>query len=157
LPHYPRQAQRIVTVDPNPGMNRRLARRLRETGRQVEQYIARGEQLPFDGASFDYVVSTLTMCSLADVNQALSEAVRVLKPGGRLVFLEHGLSPDPKVARRQRRWNWLQRRLADGCRLDLDVREVLQSQPFRQIQIANFYLEQSPATHGYMYRGAAVK
>jgi ubiquinone/menaquinone biosynthesis C-methylase UbiE len=157
LRHYPRQVQRIVTVDPNPGMNRRLARRLREAGRPVEQHIARGERLPFEEASFDFTVSTLTLCSLADVNQTLAEVVRVLKPGGRLLFFEHGLSPDPHVARRQRRWNWLQRFLADGCRLDLDVREAFQSQPFREIQIENFFLERTPATHGYIYRGAAVK
>jgi ubiquinone/menaquinone biosynthesis C-methylase UbiE len=123
----------------------------------VDQHIARGERLPFGEASFDFVVSTFTLCSIAQVNQALGEVARVLRPGGRMVFLEHGLSPDPAVARRQRRWNWLQRRLGDGCRLDLDVRQALQSQAFGKIEMDNFYLEKIPATHGYMYRGAAVK
>ena len=79
-------------------------------GKQVTS----SEDLPFADATFDCVVSTITMCSIADVEQALSELFRVLKPGGRIYFLEHGISPDARVARRQRRLNWLQRRFADG-------------------------------------------
>jgi ubiquinone/menaquinone biosynthesis C-methylase UbiE len=157
LPHYPPHVRRIVTVDPNPGMNKRLARRSQDTGIEVDRQTARGEKLPFEDNVFDCVVSTLTLCSIAAVEDALGEIFRVLKPHGRFVFFEHGLSPENAVANRQRRWTWIQSRLGDGCRLDLDVRQALASQPFQSIQVDNFYLENSPQTHGYIYRGAAVK
>jgi ubiquinone/menaquinone biosynthesis C-methylase UbiE len=146
-----------VAVDPNPGMSKRLARRAKEAGIEVDCRAARGEELPFDETAFDCVVSTLTLCTIAEADKAISEIYRVLKPGGTFVFFEHGVSSEPKVARRQRSLNWLQRRLAGGCRLDLDVRDLLASQPFRSLRIENFYLERAPKTHGYIYRGAAVK
>ncbi len=157
LPHYPPRVRTIATVDPNAAMSRRLERRTAASGVKVDRRLGRGERLPFDDAAFDYVVSTFTLCSVQDVEQVVSEVRRVLKPGGQFVFLEHGLSPDEAVARRQRRWNWLQRRLADGCRLDLDVRQVLQTQPFLVSDARNFYLEKTPQTHGYLYLGAARK
>lgn len=157
LPHYPAHVRKIVTVEPNSGMNKRLARRARESGVEVDQRIACGERMPVEDASFDCVVSTLTMCSIRGLDAALSEFVRVLRPGGRLLFFEHGLSPEPHVARRQRRWNWLQRRVGDGCQLDVDVRGVLAAQPFRLLEIDNFYLEKTPRMLGYIYRGTAVK
>ena len=83
--------------------------------------------------TFDCVVSTFTLCSIAGVGQALSEVYRVLKPGGRFLFLEHGLSPEPSVQKWQRRLNWLEMRLADGCRLDRDIRGIVTAQPFSSL------------------------
>ena len=94
---------------------------------------------PFDEGTFDCVVSTFTLCSIEDVNQALGEVYRVLKPGGRFLFLEHGLSPDPSVQKWQRRLNWLERRLADNCRLDRNMRELVGNQPFVSVDIDEFY------------------
>ncbi|MEX0702978.1 MAG: class I SAM-dependent methyltransferase [Planctomycetales bacterium] len=110
----------------------------------------------FDDAAFDCVVSTFTLCSIDDVERAMREIHRVLKPGGRFLFLEHGLSPEPNVQKWQRRLNPLERLLGD-CRLDRDMRAIIVSQPFEKIEIENFYLERTPRTHGYMYRGAATK
>ena len=87
----------------------------------------------------------------------MSELFRVLKPGGRILFLEHGISPDAKVVKWQRRMNWLQRIVGDGCILTLDVPELLSTQPFTSVKIDNFYMEETPQTHGYMYRGVATK
>ena len=157
LPHYPPHVRRITTVDPNPGMNKRLQRRINETGIEVDVRMLGSEELPFDDASFDCIVSTLTLCSIARVDQALAELLRVLKPGGRLHFLEHGLSPDERVAKWQRRLNWFQRMFADGCTLTLDIAGLLKAQPFRTVDASNFYMEQTPRTHGYMYRGTATK
>jgi len=157
LPHYPPHVRKIVTADPNLGMNKRLQRRIDETGIEVDKKIISSESLPFDEASFDCVVSTLTLCSIPDVQQAMSELYRVLKPGGRIHFLEHGHSPDAKVAKWQRRLNWLQRIIGDGCTLTLDVPELLSTQPFDSVKIDNFYMEQTPRTHGYMFRGTATK
>jgi len=105
---------------------------------------------------FDCVVSTFTLCSVADPGQTLSEVFRVLTPMGRFLFLEHGRSPDPAVHKWQRRLNWLQTRLGDGCRLDRNIKELVAAQPFSAVESAEFYLEKSPKTHGYIYRGIAT-
>jgi ubiquinone/menaquinone biosynthesis C-methylase UbiE len=123
----------------------------------VERHVGGGEQLPFADSSFDCVVSTFTLCSIDDVSGALGEVFRVLRPGGRLLFLEHGLSPEQSIQKWQRRLNWLQRRLGDGCRLDRNVKELVGSQPFADVDCQNFYMERTPKTHGYMYCGAATK
>ena len=157
LPHYPSHVRRIITADPNPGMNKRLQRRIDETGIEVDKQIISSESLPFDEAAFDCVVSTITLCSIPDVKRAMSELFRVLKPGGRILFLEHGLSPDAKVAKWQRRLNWLQQIVAVGCTLTLDVPELLATQPFSSVEIDNFSMEKTPRTHGYMSRGTATK
>jgi ubiquinone/menaquinone biosynthesis C-methylase UbiE len=96
-------------------MNKRLQRRIDETGIEVDRQIISSESLPFDEAAFDCVVSTITLCSIPDVKQAMSELYRVLKSGGRIHFLEHGVSPDEKVAKWQQRLNWPQRIIGDGC------------------------------------------
>jgi ubiquinone/menaquinone biosynthesis C-methylase UbiE len=157
LPHYPAAVRGITTVDPNVGMNKRLRRRIEAINIPVDQRVASGEQLPFDAATFDCVVTTMTLCSIPDVPRALAEVFRVLKPGGRYLFMEHGLSPDRRVQTWQRRLNWLQRLVAGGCRLDLDVRATIHTQPFASIEIENFYADKTPRTHGYLYRGTSEK
>jgi ubiquinone/menaquinone biosynthesis C-methylase UbiE len=157
LPYYPETVSKITTVDPNVGMNRLAKKRIKQSGIEVDQRVLGGERLPFDDNSFDAVVSTFTLCSVEDVSRALSEVYRVLKPGGRFLFLEHGLSTEPNVRKWQRRLNWLQMRLADGCRLDRNIKELVASQPFSGVEIEEFYLEKSLKTHGYLYRGMAMK
>ena len=157
LPHYPPHVRRITTVEPNPGMNKRLQSRIKQTGIEVDQRVVGSERLPFENERFDVVVSTLTLCSIAEVERALREVFRVLKTGGRFVLLEHGVSPDPTVRKWQRRLNPLQRIIGDGCRLDLDIRQIVAALPFCSIEIDNFYLERTPRTHGFMCRGKATK
>ena len=130
LPHYPSGVRRITTVDPNTGMGKLARRRITESGIVVDQRVLGGEQLPFGDGLFDCVVSTWTLCSIPEIERALAEVYRVLRPGGRFVFLEHGLSDDPTVRRWQRRLNPLQRLVGEGCRLDLDVPALVRSQPF---------------------------
>jgi len=157
LPHYPAPVRRITTVDPSAGMHRLAQRRVRKSGIEVDQRVQSGERLPFENGTFDCVVSTFTLCSIENVGQALGEVYRVLRPGGRLLFLEHGLSPQPHVQKWQRRLNWLEMRLADGCRLDRDMRELVAARPFSSVEVEEFYLERTPRTHGYLYRGIAGK
>src|SRR5262249_91939 len=106
---------------------------------------------------FDCVVSTFTLCSIEEVDQALGEVYRVLKPGGRLLFLEHGLSPEPRVQKWQRRLNCLEMPLPDGCHLNRNITELVPAQPFSSVEVREFYLERTPRTHGYLYRGMATK
>ena len=156
LPHYPKAVRKITTADPNVGMHRLAQRRIKQSEVDVDQRVLSGERLPFEDNAFDCAVSTFTLCSITNVVQALSEVVRVLKPSGRFLFLEHGLSPEPRVQKWQRRLNWLQMRLADGCRLDRNIR-VLVDQSFISVEANEFYLEMTPKTHGYLYRGIANK
>jgi ubiquinone/menaquinone biosynthesis C-methylase UbiE len=157
LPLYPRHVHQLTVVDPNLGMLRRARRRIDQTGIKVEARQVSSEQLPFDENSFDCVVSTFTLCSIAQVGRALGEVYRTLAPGGRFLFLEHGLSPEPSVGSWQRRLNWLEMRLADGCRLDRNIRALVTSQSFSSVALNEFYMEKVPRTHGYIYRGIATK
>jgi ubiquinone/menaquinone biosynthesis C-methylase UbiE len=157
LAHYPSHVRKITTVDPNPGMNAKANKRIQESDIEVDRRVLGSERLPFEDDRFDCVASTWTLCSIENVNQALSEIYRVLKRGGRFIFLEHGLSPEPKIQKWQRRLNWLEMRIADGCRLDRNIRELLAAQPFGSVEMDEFYMEKSLKTHGYMYRGAATK
>jgi ubiquinone/menaquinone biosynthesis C-methylase UbiE len=154
---YPQTVRRISTVDPNAGMHRLAQKRVRQSGIEVDHRALGGEQLPFADDSFDCVVSTFTLCSIEQVREALGQVYRVLKPGGRFLLLEHGLSPEPKVQKWQHRLNWLQIHLADGCRLDRDIKGLVADQPFSSADIQEFYLENAPRTHGYLYRGIATK
>ena len=157
LPYYPQVVRKITAIDPNPGMYRRAKGRIQQSRIEVDERVVGGEQLPFDEAAFDCVVSTFTLCSVEDLGQALDEIWRVLKPGGKFLFLEHGLSPDPNVQKWQRRLNRFQRRLAGNCHLDREIKSLVASQPFASMKASEFYLEQTPKTHGYIYQGVARK
>jgi ubiquinone/menaquinone biosynthesis C-methylase UbiE len=157
LAQYPEQVRSITIVDPNTGMNRRAQVRIRKSGISVDQRLLSSEQLPFPDDTFDSVVSTYTLCSIARITSALGEVYRVLKPGGRFLFLEHGLSPDPSVSRWQHRLNWLQMRLGDGCRLDRNIAGFIREQPFASLAVDEFYMDKTPKTHGYTFRGTAAK
>lgn len=80
-----------------------------------------------------------------------------MRGGSKFLFLEHGLSPQSNVQKWQRRLNWLQMRLAGGCHLDRDMRALVTAQPFASLEIDEFNIEQTPKTHGYLYRGIATK
>jgi ubiquinone/menaquinone biosynthesis C-methylase UbiE len=157
LPHYPEHVRRITAVDPNPGMNKLALGRIAISGIAVDQRRLGGEALPFGEGTFDCVVSTWTLCSIPEAGRVLSEIYRVLRPGGRFVFLEHGLSDDPKVQKWQRRLNPIQRLVGDGCRLDLDVPALVVSEPFADIKVERFLMEDVPRTHRTMYRGVATR
>ena len=157
LAHYPPSVHRIATVDPNPGMGRLARHRIAGSRIDVEHHRHRGEDLPFADATFDCVISTWTLCSIPAADRALGQVYRVLKPGGRFLFLEHGLSERPDVRRWQRRLNPVQRIVGDGCRLDLDVEALVRSQPFGDVELGRFEMERMPRTHGSMYRGVATR
>ncbi len=157
LPCYPPSVKKLTAVDVNPGMAKKVAKRMKASGVEVDLKILSGERLPFEDGSFDSVVATFTLCSIPDVLSALKEMRRVVKTGGRLYFLEHGLSPEEGVARWQRRLNPLQKRLGDGCHLDRNIRALIGSAPFAILECRDFYLEKAPKTHGYLSLGVGEK
>lgn len=114
LAHYGDGVESLVVTDPEPPMLRRLQRAVGEHAPEAEVLRASAEELPFETDSFDAVVSTLVLCGVEDQQRALREARRVLRPGGRLLFLEHVRSDDPGLARFQDRVNWLTSFVA-GC------------------------------------------
>jgi ubiquinone/menaquinone biosynthesis C-methylase UbiE len=157
LGHYPERVRRLMAVDPGVGMSRLARQRIERSPIEVDLRVETAEDLPVQDEVFDCVVSTWTLCSIPNVQRALKEVYRVLKPDGRFVFLEHGLSGDPKIQRWQRRLNWIQKRVGDGCRLDLDVEAVVRGLSFREVNLDRFHLERTPRTHGTIYRGVATK
>jgi ubiquinone/menaquinone biosynthesis C-methylase UbiE len=128
---YPRGVRRLVLAEPDPHMRRRLERRLAASGRAAEVIDAPAERLPFPAHTFDAVVSTLVLCSVPDLGQALAEARRVLRPGGRLVFLEHVAAEDrPARLAWQRRLEPFWRRLAGNCHLTRRTAEAIAAAGF---------------------------
>lgn len=131
LPHLPDAVTEVHLVEPDRHMRARLAART-DVG-PVERRVvhdAAGEQMPFADASVDTVVTTLTLCSVDDPGAVAAEVRRVLRPGGRLLVLEHVASPDGRIARRQRRLTPLWRRAAGGCHLDRDTGATLRAAGF---------------------------
>jgi ubiquinone/menaquinone biosynthesis C-methylase UbiE len=121
LPHYPAGVDRLTLTDGMDGMLRRARKRAERVGRKVETTTAPVESLPFEDASFDTVVASLLLCSVDDQDRALGEIGRVLKPGGRYLFLEHVRSDDQKIAGRQDRLDGLWSALVMGCHPNRDT------------------------------------
>ncbi|MGY2946813.1 class I SAM-dependent methyltransferase [Thermostichus sp. MS-CIW-30] len=156
LPCYPEHIRKITGVDPNPGMGSLARRRIASSPIAVDWQVADAQELPFPSQSFDSVVSTWTLCSIPNVAKALREIRRVLRAGGKLFFLEHGLSEDPQVQRWQNRLNPLQKVIADGCNLNRDMARLIREAGFRFEQLERFYMADQPKFIGYTYQGIAL-
>jgi ubiquinone/menaquinone biosynthesis C-methylase UbiE len=153
---YPEHIRKITGVDPNPGMGSLARRRIASSPIAVDWQVADAQELPFPSQSFDSVVSTWTLCSIPNVAKALREIRRVLRAGGKLFFLEHGLSEDPQVQRWQNRLNPLQKVIADGCNLNRDMARLIREAGFRFEQLERFYMADQPKFIGYTYQGIAL-
>jgi ubiquinone/menaquinone biosynthesis C-methylase UbiE len=127
LEHYPEHVRHLTAIDPAVGMTRMARRRMERSEINVKLQAQSAEELRFEDGCFDSVVSTWTLCSIRDGTKAIAEISRVLKPGGRFLFLEHGLSDEAGIQRWQSRLTPLQKRLAEGCRLDLDIEALVRS------------------------------
>jgi ubiquinone/menaquinone biosynthesis C-methylase UbiE len=156
VPYYPESVTRVRAVDPAT-LGRRLgAARLSESKVPVEFIGLDGQSLPVETESVDHVLSTWTLCSIPDVPRALAEVRRVLRPGGTLHFVEHGLSPDARVAAWQHRLTPLQRRLFAGCHLDRPIAALLDSSGLKVGKIENYYVA-GPKSVSYTFEGRATK
>lgn len=158
LSFYDRSRVESVTgVDPSDGLIALAAERMAPEDRgffHIEKGVA--EALPFTDSSFDTVVSTFTLCSVADPRQVLAEARRVLRPGGRLLFLEHGLSPDADVERWQRRIEPFWKPIAGGCHLTRPVTASVTGAGFLVPETHGAYMEKSPRFAGWVEWGEAL-
>jgi ubiquinone/menaquinone biosynthesis C-methylase UbiE len=155
LQHYPAEVTHLVAVEPNPGMGRRAHDRAEHAHRTVELHALHGESLPFADGSFDTVVSTFTLCTIADVDRAVREVHRVLTPEGRFLILEHGLADEPGVQAWQHRLTPIQRVFGCGCELDRDIRGILVRNGFRFAQVRSLYHDGEPRPWAYFTLGEA--
>jgi SAM-dependent methyltransferase len=159
VPLYPAEVTRVYAVDPSQ-VGRKLSQaRVDASPVPVDFVGLDGAQLPLDDASVDAALSTFTLCTIPDVTRALSEVLRVLRPGGTFHFLEHGLCPDPAVARNQRRFNGMQQRLAGGCHLDRPIDALVREAGFEITELAH---DQMPGPKfmlpwGSLYEGVATR
>jgi ubiquinone/menaquinone biosynthesis C-methylase UbiE len=150
----PARVAHVTGIDPSPEL---IARAEVAPGRVPVTLVAGvAEDLPFESGRFDTVVTTFTLCSVADQAQALAEARRVLKPGGTLLFLEHGLSPEPQVQRWQHRLEPLWTRIAGGCHLTRPITAAVEAAGFRVQRRDQGYMEKSPRPLGWTEWGAAT-
>jgi ubiquinone/menaquinone biosynthesis C-methylase UbiE len=134
LPHYPAGVE-VVGVEPSEPMLRRARRRAEEIGRDVELLRAPAETLPFADASFDTVVTLAVLCSVDDQAHALAEFRRVLRPGGRFIFLEHVRSDDPAVAQKQDRWERPWGWFTCGCHPNRDTLGAIEAAGFDVVHV----------------------
>ena len=157
--HYPRGAggvRSLVALDANPGMLNRAPRHIGGSWFPVRLVRGSASRLPFPDVSFDAIVTQWTLCSLPDLPASLAEMRRVLRPGGRFLFLEHGLAEETRLARRQRFFTPLQRILAAGCRLDVPVDRVIGEAGFRLERLDRYEAPPpGPRILRQMYRGSA--
>lgn len=156
IAHYPPAVHRVRAVDPATLGRKLAAKRLATSPTPVEFAGLDGQHLPVDSQSVDHVLATWTLCSIPQPERTLAEIYRVLRPGGRFHFAEHGRSPDPKAARWQDRLTPIQRRLAGGCHLNRPIQALIEASGLELTKIANYHL-QGPKAFGYMYEGVAAK
>jgi SAM-dependent methyltransferase len=144
LPYYPERVTRLVLADPAPGMRRRLRARAEALGREAEVVDSVAERLPFLENTFDEAVTTLTLCSVDERVTALHEIRRVLRPRGRLRFLEHVAATPSGPSRLQRAVCPFHRALLGGCRLDLSMTDTLREAHFEVEWIEDWVLPAAP-------------
>ena len=143
LPHYGSTVTSLTVTEPEPPMLRRLDKHVREQGSSAKVLRAPAEDLPFDDDSFDTVVSTLVLCGVDDQPRSLREIRRVLRPGGRLIFIEHVRSDDPKLARLQNRMNPINRFLV-GCECNRATLDSIQAEGFEVGRLERTALPKAP-------------
>jgi len=154
--HYdPARVNKIYALEPNSGMLRKAEEQKRRTSLAIEFLDLPGERIPLPDASVDTVVSTFTMCTIPGVLEAMQGVARVLNPAGKLIFFEHGLSPDPAVQRWQKRLEPLFGWAFEGCHLTRDIPSLVRQAGFTIEQLETRYLAPFPKCGSYCFWGVA--
>lgn len=156
IPYYDTtKIEKVWGLDPALEMHKFAARRVVRSELDVEIIGLSGERIPMEDNTFDTVLVTYTLCSIPDAVQALREMRRVLKPGGELLFCEHGLAPEESVQRWQHRLTPLWRKIGGGCHLDRPIPELIRQAGFALRDLKTMYLP-GPRPLTYNYWGSAV-
>ncbi len=156
LRHYPAAVTRLTVIDSERMLADRVAKRLARAAMPVEQMqLDASGHLPFADHSFDTVVSTFTLCSIADLPAAVAELRRVLKPEGQFLFFEHGRSDDRKTAQWQDRLNPVQKIIGVGCNMNRVMDRLIAENGFEIVKLERLRLPDAPRILAEMYRGIA--
>jgi len=150
------EVDKLLVIEPNDTARRLGEERTARSDVPVEFLGLDGQALPLEDGSVDAVLSTFSLCTIPDVEAALGEIGRVLRPGGELHFLEHGLSPDPKVARWQHWLTPIQRKVAGGCHFDRPIADLVTGAGLEMTALRNTHLK-GPKFPGYIFLGTATK
>ncbi len=155
--HYdPAKVNKVYALEPNPGMIRMAEQQRRGTKLDVEFLDLPGEHIPLGDGSVDTVVSTFTLCTIPGVVEAIRGIRRVLRPGGKFIFFEHGLSPDPRV-RRWQEWSEPLFHLAfEGCHVTRDIPSLIREGGFKIEQMDTAYLAPFPKSGSHCWWGTAI-
>jgi ubiquinone/menaquinone biosynthesis C-methylase UbiE len=156
IPHYPASLERVQAIDPAAVGRKLAAKRAAACPVPIDYLGTDAQTLPADDASVDSVLSTWTLCTIPDAGQALAEIRRVLRPGGALHFIEHGLAPDPAVARLQQRLTPFQHRAFGGCHLNRRIDQLVAAAGLELTRIDTYYMK-GPRALGYTFEGIATK
>jgi ubiquinone/menaquinone biosynthesis C-methylase UbiE len=156
IPFYSHRVERLFALDPSVELWKMADKRARRAGFPVEFLPTSAEHIPLADNAVDTVVSTWTLCTIPDPRRALTEMKRVLRPGGTLIFVEHGRSPDERILAWQTRLNPIWKRLAGGCNLNRRIDELLKDAGFRITEIERGY-NGSPRLLTFTYRGLAER
>jgi SAM-dependent methyltransferase len=144
VPFYPDRVDRVAAVEPADVGWKLAGKRLRAASVPVERAGLDGQSLPFEDDTYDSALTTWTLCTIPDVAGALREVRRALKPGGTLHFVEHGLAPDERVRRWQRRLEPMQKRVFGGCHLTRPIVQLLEGAGFEITDVDVFYEDGAP-------------
>jgi ubiquinone/menaquinone biosynthesis C-methylase UbiE len=156
VPHYPGSVAKVLAVDPATLGRKLAAKRLAESSVPFEFAGLDGQALALPPESVDHALSTWTLCTIPDAPSALREIRRVLRPGGTFHFVEHGRSPDTKVARWQDRLNPLQRKVAGGCHLNRRIDQLIADSGLELGAVRTYYIS-GPRAFGYLFEGTATR
>jgi ubiquinone/menaquinone biosynthesis C-methylase UbiE len=153
---YPAAVDDLVLAEPDPHMLKQLRKKLTASGRAADVVQAPAESVPFADESFDTAVFTLVLCTVDDPAAALAEAARVLRPGGRLIFVEHVRSEEPGLARWQDRLERPWHFIGDGCHCNRDTLATIEASPLRIERVEREEMPKAPPIVRPVVRGSAV-
>ena len=154
LPFYDLdQINKIWGLDPSEELNSMAEKVARDIDIDVDLIIGGAEEIPLPENSIDTILLTYTLCTIPKVKDSIKEIERVLKPSGSMLFCEHGLAPDEKVAKWQQKLNPYWKKIAGGCNLNRDIPKIIQDSSFKITKLETMYLPSTPKFAGFNYWG----